>query len=207
MSSTSLACRTVVPAPPDQVWATLAAFDQISRWAPNVDHSAYTTVATSGTGAARRVQAGRTALVETVVEWRPTTSLAYRLDGLPPLARSVVNRWDLEPAPGGGTTATLTSVIDPLAGPRGRVATKVLGAVLTRASKSMLGGLAAHDHGAVDVEGHIDQTDRDPADRHPADRHPADIDPADVDPADVDPADVDPADVDPADVEGQGRPS
>lgn len=146
MTATSLTRSTVVPAPPDQVWATLARFDQISAWAGNVDHSSYTTEVTEGLGTARRVQAGRVAVLETVVEWQPTTTLAYTLEGLPPLARSVVNRWDLDAAPG-GTTATLTTVIEPLSGPRGRIGTKVLGAVLTRASKAMLAGLAAHDHG------------------------------------------------------------
>lgn len=149
MTATSLASSRLVPAPPEQVWATLAAFDQISRWAGNVDHSVYTTDATAGVGVARRVQAGRIAVLETVIEWEPPARLAYRLEGLPPLARSVVNRWDLEAAPG-GTTATITTVIEPLAGPRGRVGTKILGAVLTRASNAMLTGLAAHHHATAD---------------------------------------------------------
>ena len=148
MTATSLARSRLVPAPPQQVWATLAAFDRISQWAGNVDHSAYTTDADSGVGAARRVQAGRIAVLETVTEWQPENTLAYRLEGLPPLARSVVNRWTLEPA-AGGTTATLTTVIEPLSGPRGRVGTKVLGAILTRATDAMLTGLAAHDHSAA----------------------------------------------------------
>lgn len=147
MTATSLARSQLVPAAPEQVWATLAAFDQISRWAGNVEHSAYTTDRTDGVGTARRVQAGRIAVLETVVEWEPETTLAYRLDGLPPLARSVTNRWTLEAADG-GTDATLTTVIEPLSGPRGRVGTKILGAVLTRASNAMLTGLAAHDHGS-----------------------------------------------------------
>lgn len=153
MTAISLADTRLVPAAPAQVWATLAAFDQISRWAGNVDHSAYTTEATEGVGAARRVQAGRMAILETVIEWEPTTRLAYRLEGLPPLARSVVNRWELEAAPG-GTMATLTTVIEPLAGPRGRAGTKILGAVLTRASNAMLAGLAADDHATPDHAAH-----------------------------------------------------
>jgi uncharacterized protein YndB with AHSA1/START domain len=147
MTASTLTRSTVVPAPPDRVWATLARFDEISAWAGNVDHSAYTTVATAGVGTARRVQAGRIAVLETVIEWHPTTTLAYRLEGLPPLARSVVNRWTLDPSPDGmGTTATLTTVIEPLAGPRGRIGTKILGAVLTRAANAMLTGIAAYDH-------------------------------------------------------------
>lgn len=150
MSTTYIARRRMVPAPPDQVWATLAAFDEISRWAPNVDHSVYTTVVTEGVGTARRVQAGRVALLETVTEWEPTSRLAYTLDGLPPLAERVVNQWDLaaDPEDPDRTVATLTTVIEPATGPRGRIGTSVLGRVLTKASDAMLDGLAAHDHTA-----------------------------------------------------------
>lgn len=148
MTATSLTRSQVVAAPPERVWATLAAFDQISRWAANVDHSAYTTTRTEGVGAARRVQAGRIALIETVVEWDPTTRLAYTLDGLPPLAKRVVNQWDLGPDGDDSdrTVATLTTLIEPSAGPRGRIGAKVLARVLTKASDAMLDGLAAHDH-------------------------------------------------------------
>lgn len=151
MAATSLTRRQLIAAPPDRVWDTLAAFDQISRWAANVDHSAYTTARTEGVGAARRVQAGRVVLIETVVEWEPTTRLSYTLEGLPPLAKRVVNQWDLSPDVGDPdqTLTTLTTVIEPVAGPRGRLGALVLGRVLTRASDAMLDGLAAHDHSAL----------------------------------------------------------
>lgn len=148
--SNDISRSRTIAAPPEQVWATLAAFDQISRWASNVDHSSYTTAATDGVGAARRVQVGRTALIETVTEWDPPVALAYSLEGLPPLARSVTNRWVLE-ADGGGTLATLTTAIDPGPGLKGRIGAKVLGRLLGRASDKMLAGLAAHVT-AADVE-------------------------------------------------------
>lgn len=150
MSGTALQRTRTIPAPTDQVWATLAALDRISRWAPKVDHSSYTTTQTEGVGAARRVQAGRIVLIETVIEWEPTTRLAYTLDGLPPLAKRVVNQWDLvaDPADAARTVATLTTHLEPASGPRGRIGTKVLGRVLTKASDSMLDGLAAFDHTA-----------------------------------------------------------
>lgn len=141
-SSDSSRSRRLEP-PPEQVWAALAAFDQISRWAPDVDHSSFTTAVTSGVGAARRVQVGRMALLETVTEWDPPVCLAYSLEGLPPFARAVTNRWVLE-AVGEGTQATLTTVIEPGPGPKGRIGARVLGRLLGRASDSMLDGLAGH---------------------------------------------------------------
>lgn len=150
MTGVALVRARTVPAPPDRVWATLAALDEISRWAPKVDHSTYTTTRTEGVGAGRRVQAGRIVLIETVVEWSPTTRLAYTLDGLPPLVTRVVSQWDLvaDPADATRTVVTLTTHIEPMSGPRGRIGTKVMSRVLTKASDSMLDGLAAFDHTA-----------------------------------------------------------
>src|SRR4051812_43618241 len=109
-----------VAAPPPQVWDALAAFGEISGWAGNVDHSTLLTDRQEGIGTARRVQVGRMALIETVTTWEPEVSLAYSIEGAPPLARSVVNRRDLEADPGDPSTTyvTLTSEIVPLAGPR-----------------------------------------------------------------------------------------
>lgn len=127
----------------EQVWGVLAEFDRIAEWAPNVDHSCSLSKATEGIGAARRVQVGRPALVETIVDWEPNVRLAYRLDGLPERIGTVTNEWRLEPS-GDGTTVTVTSTVEPgLRAPQqliGRlVARKVAGE-----SEAMLDGLAAH---------------------------------------------------------------
>lgn len=106
------------------VWDVLAHFGDISRWAPNVDHSCLladlpdTPGTADLTGIPRRIQAGRTVLVETVTAWSPPSGLTYRIEGLPPVLRSVSNEWQLTPAPGtpDRTVATLTSHVD--AGPR-----------------------------------------------------------------------------------------
>ena len=100
---------------PEAVWAVLADFGGISRWAPNVDHSCLTTEQPEGVGTVRRVQVGRNALLERVVEWEPGRRLAYEIEGLPAVVRSVTNTWELEGS-GGATTVTLTSQID--TGPR-----------------------------------------------------------------------------------------
>ena len=150
MNDVTLQRAATVGAPPEAVWATLADFDAISAWAGNVDHSASTTEVTEGIGAARRVQAGRVVLLETVTVWDAPTTLAYTLDGLPPLARTVTNRWDLAAAPGdaGATAVTLTTTSEPLGGPRGRIGQRILGRVLGKAADDLVAGLAAHDHTA-----------------------------------------------------------
>jgi hypothetical protein len=133
----------VVPVSSDAVWAVLADFASISAWAPNVSHSSLTTTGTVGPGTTRRVQAGRTTLLETIAVWEPGHTLAYDIAGLPKVIRSVRNRWDLV-SRGDTTEVTLTSTID--AGPRPpqKLIAKVAGKRLAKESESMLGGIAAH---------------------------------------------------------------
>jgi len=128
---------------PDHVWAALAEFGGIGRWAPNVDHSCLTTERSEGVGTTRRVQVGRTALLERVVEWEPGERLAYSIEGLPPVVRVVTNTWCLEDA-GSATTVTLTSAID--AGPRPpqQLIARGIGKGLAKASRQMLAGLKTH---------------------------------------------------------------
>jgi uncharacterized protein YndB with AHSA1/START domain len=132
-----------IPAGPHAVWETLADLASISSWAPDVDHSCLVTEQTTGVGAARRVQVGRTTLVETVETWEPGSTLAYRISGLPPIVRSVVNRWSLV-ADGSGTRATLTTAIETGSKPPQRLLAVLIGRKLVAASEGMLAGLAAH---------------------------------------------------------------
>jgi uncharacterized protein YndB with AHSA1/START domain len=133
----SIAC------PRADVWAVLAEFDGISGWAPNVDHSCLTTIAADGVGATRRIQTGRTTVLETVTEWEPQRRLAYTISGLPPVVRSVTNAWRLD-ARGDTTDVTLTSTVD--AGPRPpqQLVARIVCRVLAKASRQMLGGLERH---------------------------------------------------------------
>ena len=130
----------LIAANPAQVWQELAQLDSISDWAKGVDHSALITSEASGVGAARRIQAGRLALIETVPVWEPERELAYSIEGLPPLVKSVSNHWRLDPV-GGATGVSLTTSIDPGPSPRGKIAARVLGLILGRASQRMLAGL------------------------------------------------------------------
>jgi len=129
--------------PRREVWAALADFGAISRWAPNVDHSCLTTSQREGVGTQRRVQVGRNALLERVLEWAPEHRLAYELEGLPPALRSVVNSWELAESDS-STTATLTSRIDGGSRPPQKLIAHVLGRVLGKASREMLDGLKSH---------------------------------------------------------------
>jgi uncharacterized protein YndB with AHSA1/START domain len=140
--------RTVtIDAAPEAVWAVLADFGGISRWAANVDHS--WALDDPGPGAARRIQAGRLTVIERVITWQPPTTLAYTIEGLPPVVRRVVNEWTLSPSAGGGTSATLTTTID--AGPRPpqRLIARIVGKRFGAASEQMLAGLADHLEGAT----------------------------------------------------------
>ena len=135
-----VAVTSSIDRPRDAVWSVLAEFDAISRWAPNVDHSSLTTAQTEGAGAERRVQVGRNALLERVVEWEPGRRLGYEITGLPPVVRSARNTWTLDDS-GGATTVTLTTQVE--AGPRPpqQLIARAIGRAMARASRELLAGL------------------------------------------------------------------
>lgn len=134
------ASSTYVEAPVDQVWETLERFGDISRWGLGVHQSSLLSPVTSGIGAVRRVQVGRTTLRETVTTWEPDHALGYQIEGLPPLVVEASNLWTLA-GEGAGTRVTLTSEVHARGG---RLASLVLVRVLARAGDGLLDGLAAH---------------------------------------------------------------
>ena len=133
-----------VAAPPSAVWAVLADFESIAEWAPIVDHSSMMTDETGGVGAARRVQAGRVAVVERVVAWEPELLLAYSLEGLPPIVGRVTNTWLMRPVDSEGDTTrvTLITEIDPAPGLLGKVVALAASRRLAQASRAMLTAIA-----------------------------------------------------------------
>jgi uncharacterized protein YndB with AHSA1/START domain len=135
--------RIVIDRPADEVWAVLAHFDDLARWAPNVDHSSLTTAEDEGIGVERRVQVGRNVLLERVTEWEPGRRLSYTIDGLPPVIRSAANTWTLA-EDHGATAVAVTSRID--AGPRPpqQLVARAVGRMMGRASERMLDGLNNH---------------------------------------------------------------
>lgn len=132
-----------VSATDQSVWAVLADFASIVSWAPGVDHSCLLSEQTEGVGTIRRIQAGRTTLVETVERWAPEATLRYAITGLPPVIRSVTNTFSVARS-GDATTITLTTEVD--AGPRPpqQAIAKLVGRKLGQASDQMLVGLAEH---------------------------------------------------------------
>jgi carbon monoxide dehydrogenase subunit G len=131
-----------VAAAPDRVWATLADFGAISRWVPSIQHSCLLSEQTEGVGAVRRVQIARQTLVERVTAWEPSRTLAYDIEGLPPIVGTARTTWRISPA-ASGSHVVLTTEID-----AGRNPAKLLlaGKVLERmatASELMLAGLSA----------------------------------------------------------------
>jgi len=126
------------------VWEVLAEFDDISTWAPAVvDHSSSMGGPDGGIGAARRIQTGRTTVVETVESWDPPKVLAYRLEGLPRALRRVTNEWRLEPV-GGQTRATLTTTVHVGPRPPQRLVERIALRRMEKVSDGLLDGLADH---------------------------------------------------------------
>lgn len=134
--------RTIA-APPQEIWDVLADFGSLSSWADEVDHSCVLVHGPDGGafGTTRRVQIGRNALVERIVEFDPPVALAYDIEGLPRRLRLVTNRWTMLPA-GAATAVTLTSRAEIGTGPVARAAERIVVRVMAKQSDSMLAGLA-----------------------------------------------------------------
>ena len=80
-----------------------------------------------------------------MIDWDEPIRLAYRIDGLPPLFRRVINRWDLAEGEN-GTRASLTVEVVPARPPAtvvARLAARMIGRVNTR----MLSNLQAQVEG------------------------------------------------------------
>lgn len=132
-----------IPATPDRVWSVLSDFAAISAWAPNVDHSCLMSEQLDGVGMVRRIQSDRVTVVETVEIWEPGRTLGYRIDGLPPVIKSVTNTWSLT-ADGDHTDVHLITSVD--AGPRPpqQLIAKAVAKKLAAACEQMLAGLTNH---------------------------------------------------------------
>lgn len=124
------------------IWAALADFGSISRWAAPVEHSCLVTDQQEGIGTERRVQIGRNALIERVIEWESDQRLGYAIEGLP-VVQSAMNSWTLDDS-AGATTVTLTSTAEVGPRPPQQLVARVVGRILARASRELLAGLKAH---------------------------------------------------------------
>lgn len=125
----------------EEVWAVLGDFVNISRWAPNVDHSSLMTEQSEGVGATRRIQTAGTTVLETIEWWEEGVGLSYRITGLPPVVKRVTNTWRLA-ASGGDTLVVLTTEVDTGPKPPQQLVAKAIGRKLAEASDQMIAGLA-----------------------------------------------------------------
>ena len=127
-------------APPGAVWAALSDFGAISAWAANVDHSCLMSEQVEGVGTARRIQTGRTTVVERVLAWEPPSTLSYEIEGLPSVVQSVTNTWHVYGTET-GSRVSLTSRVDVGPRPPQKVIARAIGRKLAQASEVMLDGL------------------------------------------------------------------
>jgi carbon monoxide dehydrogenase subunit G len=135
--------HAVVPAPLDDVWAVLADFGGLARWATEVDHSCLLHDDDLAVGLVRRVQVGRATLLEAVDVLEPRRRLGYRITGLPSVLRAVRNEWALD-ATGDRTEVAITTTVDVGPRPPQQLVGRLAARRLATASDSMLAGLAAH---------------------------------------------------------------
>lgn len=140
---TSITRARTFSAPVDAVWEVLSDFGAISSWAPNVDHSCLLehTGDPTAIGTSRRVQVGRSALVERITESSPPHVLAYKIEGLPRRLGRLANRWVVA-ASGPATLVMLTSTVQIADNPVARAAEHVVCRVMVTQSDAMLDGLA-----------------------------------------------------------------
>jgi carbon monoxide dehydrogenase subunit G len=132
---------STISAPPQAIWDVLADFGSLSSWADGVEHSCILNHGPDGpVGTTRRVQVRRDALVESITEFDPPTTLAYAIEGLPARLRRVANEWMLRPADD-ATVVTVTSTVEIGSGPLAGLAERIVGRVIAKQSDAMLAGL------------------------------------------------------------------
>lgn len=120
------------PAPPEAVFALLAAGDRWSEWAgPVVPRSRWAVPGepVGGVGAVRRLGIGPLSSRERIVEHEPARRLGYVVDSAAPMRgyRAVV---DLAPRPDGGTDITWSASFEPVVPGTGGVLLVVLRAIV-----------------------------------------------------------------------------
>ncbi len=99
-----LTLQVTINVPADKVWAVLADFGAIDKWAPPVSKSYSTTEASGGVGAGRHCDTSFGPLKEQIVEWEEGRS--FIIDGKTILPMKYArNGFSVSPA-GDGTVAT-----------------------------------------------------------------------------------------------------
>lgn len=139
-------CRSrTVPAKIQSVWDVLADFGAISAWVPDVDHSCLL----RRDPVSRRVQVGRTVVVERITEFEPPHLLGYDIEGLPRRLGRIHTNWRLVPS-GHHTIATVTNTVDIGTNVVAQLAERGACHALAHRSDTILAGLAKRMEASID---------------------------------------------------------
>jgi hypothetical protein len=97
----------------DDVWRTLAKFDDVSTWSHAVTKAHFSSSRERGVGAERVCEvSGLGTLIEQVVHWTEGETLAYEISGMPSIVRSAECSWHVERKNHFQTTLTVVMVIE-----------------------------------------------------------------------------------------------
>lgn len=138
----TVSTSTDVDVASDRLWTILSDYFALAEWASAIEHSSPMTATPAGMGASRRVATAAGVIIENVVDWKPSTAMAYEIIGLPPVVDRVENRWELRGA-GDVTTVTLTCSIEPGPKPPMKVAAKAIARRIGKVNESLVSDLVA----------------------------------------------------------------
>ena len=138
--------RVRIDAPSEKVWAVLADFGGVSKWAPTITESRKLTEANGGVGARRtctHVKMGE--IEEEIVEWEDGRRYSYDFyRGLPMPMKSLNNDWSVE-SDGDGAVVTLRQNFTTKFGPLGSLMESlVLRRMMDKEITVTLAGLKYH---------------------------------------------------------------
>lgn len=89
--------ETRINAPREKIWAILADFGGVDKWAPNVAHSASITAAKSGLGCERSCEIPQVgSLRERIIEWNEGKGYKYEIAAIPGTpVKSAYTTWSI----------------------------------------------------------------------------------------------------------------
>lgn len=97
MSKTNF--KTTINAPKEKVWAILADFGGVHKWAPAVTHSATLNNTNRGVGCERTCQISEVGSIkERIIEWNEGKGYKYEVSAIPHTpVKSAISTWTITP--------------------------------------------------------------------------------------------------------------